>query len=122
MAVGFVAHDAVNFGRDDHCLATCVCLEKPSEHFLAGAARVDIGRIEKIDPEIKCRTQQGLALVFVKGPRVPAPFDLPRGGRAVGHAAKTDAGNLEAGLAEIDVVHDSFRSGTIYRDPQQPAS
>jgi len=55
------------------------------------------------------RTQQGLALVSLRATRVPAPFDLTCGGGAVGHAAETDAGNLEAGLAEIEVVHDSFR-------------
>ena len=29
----------------------------------------------------------------------------PGGGDAIGHAAETDAGDFEAGLAEIDVVH-----------------
>ena len=69
------------------------------------AARVDVGGVEEVDAEIEGLPEEGLALLFVEGPGVAAGRKGRRGGYAVGHAAEADAGDFQAGLAEIDVVH-----------------
>ena len=104
-AIGLVAHDAVDLGGDDHGFAAGVCFQESPEHLLAVAAGIDIGGVEEVDPEIERLAKKGLAFLFVKGPGVAAGLEFARGRRSVGHAAETDAGNFEAGLAEVDVVH-----------------
>ncbi len=71
----------------------------------AGAARINIGSVEKIDPKFEGLAQEGPAFLFAKGPGVAAGFEFACGRRSIGHAAETYAGNFEAGLTEIDVVH-----------------
>ena len=103
-AVGVVAHEAVDLGGEDDVFAFGVGLEEAADEFFAGAVGVDVGGVEEIDAEIEGLLEEGLAVVFVEGPGVAAGSS-GRWGDAVGHAAKTDAGDFKAGVAEIDVVH-----------------
>src|SRR5699024_1900178 len=73
-------------------------------HFLRDAAGVHVGGIEEIDAGLDRAAVEWLAGVFVEHPA--APF---RG--AVGHGAETQAGNLETGVAEANVLHDGSRFG-----------
>jgi len=100
-----VAHEAVDFGGDHNGFAACVGFQKPAEHFLARASRVDVRRVKEVDSEIKCLSEEGLAFFFVKRPSVATGSVRTRGWRAIRHAAETDAGNLEAGFAEVDAIH-----------------
>ena len=95
----------MDLGGDDDGFAAGVGLQESPEHLLAVAARINIGRVKKIDPEIERLAKEGLAFLFAEGPGVAAGLEFACGRRSIGHAAKTDAGNFEAGLAEIDVVH-----------------
>ena len=104
-AIGLVAHDAVELGGDDDGFAAGVCFQESPENVFAFAARIDIGGVKKIDPEFEGLAKEGLAFLFAKRPGVAAGFEFARGRRSIGHAAETDAGNFEAGLTEIDVVH-----------------
>src|SRR5580700_582611 len=104
-AVRLVAHDALGFGGDDNGFPACVCFEETAKHLLTGTARINVGGVKKIDAKFERLAKKGLAFSFVESPSMAAGFDFPRGRRTVGHAAKTDARNLEASLAKIEVVH-----------------
>ena len=104
-AIGLVAHDAVDLGGDDDGFAAGVGFQESPENAFAVTARINIGSVKKIDPKFEGLAQEGLAFLFAKGPGVAAGFEFACGRRAIGHAAETYAGNFEAGLTEIDVVH-----------------
>src|SRR5580704_17545175 len=104
-AVGFIAHDAVDLGGDDDGFAAGVGLEEVAQNDFAVAARIDIGCIEEVDAEVEGLAQEGPAFFLVHGPVMTAANGFAGSGRAIGHAAQADAGNLESGFAEIDVVH-----------------
>src|SRR5580692_3054627 len=114
-AVGLVAHDAMGLGGDDHGFAAGICLEEAADDLFAGARRVYVGGVKKIDAKFKRLAKQGLALFFVESPGVAARLDLAGRRRAVGHAAKADTGDFEASLAEIDVVHFFSRESSVLR-------
>src|ERR1700722_13993069 len=103
--VWLVAHDAVNLGGNNNGFSARIRTQETSNHLFAGARRIDVGGVKEIDAEIERLMQKRLALLLVESPGMAAGFDFPRGGRTVGHAAKTDTGDLEARLAEGEVVH-----------------
>ena len=105
MAVGFVAHDAMELSGNDDGFAADVGLQEPSKHLFAGPGRIDISGVKEIDSEIKRLTKEGLALFFVQSPGMAARFSFTRSRLSIAHAAETNARNFEAGLAKIDVVH-----------------
>ena len=104
-SVGLVAHHAMDLGRDHHRLAAHVGLQKPAQHRLALAARVDIGGIEEIDAQIECLPQERFGFFFVQRPCLPSRQQFARGRATVGHASEADARNFESGMAKIDVFH-----------------
>ncbi len=92
-------------GGDDGVFAFGVGFEEAAEDLFAGADGVDVGGVEEVDAEVEGLFEEGLAVGFVERPGVAAGAE--RAGRrdAVGHAAEADAGDFEAGFAEIDIFH-----------------
>ena len=80
-------------------------LEETADDDFAVAAGVDIGGVPEIDAEIEGLAEEGRTIGFVERPRLAAGKWFASSGRTVGHAAETDAGDFEAGVAEIEVVH-----------------
>ena len=106
-AIGAVAHDAVELGGDHRVFALCVGLEEAAEHALAVAGGIDIGGVEEVDAEVESLAKEGLALLLVEAPCIAARAQCAGRRNAVRHAAETDARDLEASAAKIDVVHSS---------------
>src|SRR5580704_4640723 len=104
-AVRLLAHDALGLCGDDNGFPTYVCFEETAKHLLTGTPRINVGSVKKIDAKFERLTKKGLAFFFVESPSMAAGLDFAGGGRTVGHAAKTDARDLEASLAKIEVVH-----------------
>ena len=113
LAVGVVAHDAVELGGDDGVFAFGVGFEEAAEELFAGAGGVDVGGVEEVDAEVEGLLEEGLAVGFAESPGVAAGTKRAGGWDAVGHAAEADAGDFEAGLAEIYVVHAFFSFGGV---------
>src|SRR5882724_7913580 len=97
--VGIAAHRVEELGGDDHTVARRELLESAAGDLLADAERVHVGGIEEVDAELDGAPEERAALLFFEDPL--APFLRP-----VGHAAETDAGDLEAGGAEANVFHE----------------
>jgi hypothetical protein len=104
-AVGLLAHEALDFGGEDDGFAAGVGFEEAAENGLAVAAGVDVGGIEEIDAQIESLAEKGLAVGFIESPGLAAGQKFAGGWRTIGHAAETDAGDFESGVAEIDVIH-----------------
>src|ERR1700730_2931074 len=93
-----LSHRIEDLGREHHLVAPGEFLDRAAGDLLAHPLRIDVRRIEKIDAGFEGGLEKGLALGFFQHPL--APFL-----RAVGHAAKAKARNLEAGRAEADILH-----------------
>ena len=60
---------------------------------------------KEVDSEIKRLTEEGFAFFFVQDPGMAARFNFTGSRHSVAHAAETNAGNFESGLAKINIVH-----------------
>src|SRR6185295_4492967 len=69
--------------------------------FFAHAIGVHVGGVEEVDAGFQRAAEEGTAFVLFQHPVAPFPG-------AVGHAAETEAGDLEAGRAKPNVVHPSW--------------
>ena len=102
LAVRVVAHLAVHLGGDHHLLAPGKVLQRAAGDLLAGAERIDVRRVEEVDAGLERLLEERPARLLVERPAMRAALD-----RAVGHAAKADARDFEAGPPEIDIIHDA---------------
>src|SRR5690606_25426057 len=104
--VWVLAHLAMHLGGDHHLVARhAEMLQRPAGDLLADAQRIDVGGVEEIDAGVERRLDERAGLGLVEHPVAPAL-------RPVGHHAEAEAGDLEAGRAEIDVLHGvSFAAG-----------
>ena len=68
-AIGLVAHDAVQLGGDDDGFAAGVCLQKSPENIFAFAARIHIGSVKKIDPQVEGLAEERAGFPLRSGPR-----------------------------------------------------
>ena len=94
-----IAHGVEDFGGDDDFFAGGgEVFEGAAGDFFAGALGVHVGGVEEVDAGLDGAAVEGAGLVFVEDP--VAPF-----AGAVGHGAEADAGDFEAGAAEVGVLH-----------------
>jgi hypothetical protein len=100
-AIGAGAHLHIDLGRQHDLLALGEIAQGAADDLLAGAVGVDVGGVDEIDAEFQCLLDERPTLLLIKGPEMGAALR-----HAIGHAAEADAGNLEASLAEPDVVHE----------------
>jgi hypothetical protein len=101
-AVGSQPHRMAQLGGDHHGVAVGEVLERAAEDLLAGAVGVHVRGVEEVDPRLHRVPDERSRVLFALRPdRVPAV------GFAVGHRADRDRGNVEAGRAELDVLHDA---------------
>jgi hypothetical protein len=95
-----LAHAKTHFARDKYRLAPALCLHRLTENFFRQAAGVDVGGVHKvhagIDAEIKLAFRPG----NIGGARL-----LERAAAAEGHGAEGECGNLQAGAAELAILH-----------------
>ena len=94
------AHPAVHLGRDYHILPADRIRQRAAQNFLAGAVRVHIGRVEKINAHIQSLFDKRARLIFGEHPRMIAPLR-----DAVTHAAKTNPRHLKSGSPQSRVLH-----------------
>ncbi len=97
--VGVVTHRVVEFGGDDDFVAgDAESFDRTAEDFFADAERVHVGSVEKVDAEFPGFGDEREAFGFLENPLTPLLA-------AVGHHAKTKAGDGEAGGAKSGVLH-----------------
>ncbi len=96
-------HGIEHLGRDDHLVAHGEVAQRAPDYLLAFAAAVHIGRVEEVDAQVE-RLADEAAARFLVG----APFAC---GHAVAHAAQSQARYLEAGAAQVDIVHGKILGG-----------
>ena len=98
--VGSVPPREERLGGDHHFVALRHVAQCAAGDLLRTAAGIGIRRVEEVDPRLKRLPEEGPARCFIKRPALHAAPRL-----AVAHAAEADARHLEAGAAEIDIVH-----------------
>ena len=97
--VGPGTHGIEDLGRHHDPVARIrEILQRTAQHRLTRAHGIHIGGIEEGDPRLQRPADERAARLLVQHP--VAPF-----GRAIGHGAKTDPGNLEAGFSETNLIH-----------------
>ena len=96
--VGIAAHRPVDLGGDHHLVPLGVFLQRLAGHPLALALGIDIGGVEEVDPGLHRTLEERQRRLLVQHPRPPL-------GGAIGHAAQTQARNLQAGVAKANIVH-----------------
>jgi hypothetical protein len=76
----------MHFAGNDHFLAFCKIFQGASENFFTRSYRIDIGRIEEIDSQLKRFFDNWTAVFFVQH-----PFVNPTRRIAEPHTAEADA-------------------------------
>ena len=89
-----------HLGGQHDLLAVGVLLQRPPGDLLAGAAGVDVGRVDDVDAGLERRADRLPGEVLALGPRVAAPV-----GVAPAHRPERDPRDLEPGGAEPGVAH-----------------
>jgi hypothetical protein len=95
-------HRVAELGGDHDLVPVGEIAQRAAEDLLAGAGRVQVGRVEEVDPGLESVLDERAAGLLVQGPdRVAAA------GVAVGHRADGDRGHVQAGGSQLDVPHDA---------------
>ena len=94
---------AVDLGRDHDLAAPRVLEQRAADDLLARAGGIHVGGVEEVDAEVERLLQERPARRLAEGPGVGAAVGL-----AVAHAAEAEARDVEAGAAELGVLHESF--------------
>ena len=89
----------------DQALAAVELAQEGAGEPLARTAGIHVGGIEKVDARLDRTLHQRPARLGVEHPGTPL-------GTAVGHHAEADARDLDAGGAEIDVLHRCLRQAS----------
>jgi hypothetical protein len=87
-------------GGDHDLVAVGEVVQRAAEDLLRRALRVDVGRVEEGDPGLEGVPDERAAALLVE-----RPGGVPAGRVAEGHRAERYGGDVEAGRAELDVVH-----------------
>src|ERR1051326_5066283 len=98
-------HFAVYLSSDDDLVPIGEVPQSPSENLLTRADRIDIGGIEKIDPQLQGFLDDRPAVFFIQYPLMNPPCRV-----AEPHAAQADARYIHSGVSELRVVHVIFLS------------
>ena len=91
-------HRAVDLGRHDDIVARGHLAQPPAGNLLADAVRVDVGRIEEVDPGFEGDGEMLTRLVSADRPGAPFPI-------AVAHASQADARHGDSRIAKLRVLH-----------------
>ena len=92
------AHAAEDLGGQHHLLQLGVLPQGLAGDLFAHAHRVHVGGVEEVDAGLDGLAEEGHGRLFVQDPRPPL-------GVAIAHAAQAEAGDFDAGAAEIGVLH-----------------
>ena len=96
--VGSISHREMHLGGEDDLFHLRHLPQGASGDLLAHPHRVHVGGVEEVDAQIQGFLEERAGVDFVEYPGPPF-------GSAVGHAAQTDPGNLEAAAAQLRVFH-----------------
>src|SRR5215469_12734044 len=103
--VRIVAHRIEDLGCDHQAIATGPeILQSSAKDLLARSLRIHVCRVEEVDSQLKCATNEWARLFFLEHPWPPFL-------RAVGHRAQAQARHLQSGTTKSDVVHRDARAG-----------
>jgi hypothetical protein len=91
------AHRIVELGGQHQLVARRIG-QNPPDDFLAGAQRIHIGHVKKVDAVIEGLFNDRARCRLIQHPRRPAR-------RPKSHAAKTKPRDFEASLAQLDIIH-----------------
>lgn len=96
-----LAHRRPELRRDDDVFpGKGVFPDGGSEDLLRGSVAVDVGRVEEVDPGLIASVEDGESVGFFHGPCFEGSPTI-----AKAHAAHADAGDSQAGFAEVGVFH-----------------
>ncbi|MNE46518.1 hypothetical protein D3C80_1408610 [compost metagenome] len=87
-----------DLGGDHQVLAAGQALDDAPHHFLADTGRIEVGQVDEVHPLVQGVGDDRLALFLIEDPRLPV-----RGAHV--HGAQAQAGDLQAGVAQTDVLH-----------------
>ena len=96
----FLVGAGQELGGHHHAVAAGEVAQGAAKVLFAGAALVGDGGIEEVDPRLQRLTDDGAGMLLVQRPGV-----LAARGVAKAHAAQTDAGNSQIGVAKFRVAH-----------------
>ena len=114
-AVRSRAHPAIDLGGDDDLVAAGEILDRAAEDLLAAAERVAVRRVEEVDAGFERTLDEGAALFLAEAPGVVALVAL-----AIAHTAEADARHVEAGAAELHIIHRLPRISARHPEIEQP--
>lgn len=98
--VGPRPHLAVHLGGQHDLVAAGEVGQRPADDLLAGAVGIDVRGVEEVDPCLDGLPYEGPAGLLVQRPAVGTAI-----GGAVAHTTQADAGDVETGRAEFQIVH-----------------
>src|ERR1700726_2218287 len=101
-AVRAGAHASVYLGGDDNLVAAGKVPDCATEDLFAVAEGITVGGVEEVDAGFERLLNEGFALLLAERPGVIAPVAA-----AIAHAAEADARHVQAGAAELHVIHGS---------------
>jgi len=93
-------HPAIDLGGDDDLVATREILDRATEDLLAAAERVAVRRVEEVDAGFKRALDERAAFLLAQRPGM-----VTLAASAIAHAAEADPGDVEAGAAELRIIH-----------------
>src|SRR4051812_2505567 len=99
-AIGSRSHPAIHLGGDDHLIALGEVLDRSSEDLLAIPERIAVRRVEEIDAGFERTLDERTALLLAETPGMIAAVAA-----AVAHAAEANPRHVQAGAAELGVLH-----------------
>ena len=89
-----------NFCRYHDLIAFVEIAQSAAHDFLAGAIRVSIGGIEKVNSQFERAAQKGTAGLFIERPRMRAATRY-----SVSHAAQAQPRDIQSGPAQFRILH-----------------
>ena len=98
-----LAHGKARLGGDQHA-ALALAPQRLADDLLRGAGRIDIGRVDQIDPGIDAEIDLPARLLHAD---IAHLGEVPLA--AHGHGAEGDGGDLQAGAAEQAIFHVGIR-------------
>src|SRR3954447_14300252 len=98
--IGSRSHPAIHLGGDDHLIALREVLDRSAEDLLAIPERIAVRRVEEIDTGFERTLDKRAALLLAE-----APGMITAVAATIAHAAEANPRHLQAGAAELGVLH-----------------
>src|SRR5580704_12583220 len=102
------SHAAPDLGGEHDIVALREFLERPPHDLFAGANRINVRRVEEIDPGLERLGDERTTVALIECPRLRFARR-----RAIAHTAQTDAGYFEPRMAKPDIVHRVLLVGSV---------